>query len=97
MNELKNLNVKKLHSPDGISNWILKECQEELVDKIHNVGDKKLHKRGEDTRRLETHEHCANIPTREETEDHTNYVYVYLYPSQVPWPKSVRRLSRTNG
>lgn len=82
VNEMKNLNVRKLHSPDEISNWILKECQEELVDKIHNVGNKKLHKRGEDTRRLETCEHRANIHTREEPKKILQTID--LYPSQVP-------------
>ncbi|XP_076062422.1 uncharacterized protein LOC143037755 [Oratosquilla oratoria] len=32
---LSRLDVRKSHGPDGIANWILKECKEELTDKIH--------------------------------------------------------------
>ena len=28
------LDTRKSHSPDGIANWVLKECKEELVDKV---------------------------------------------------------------
>ena len=34
MNLMKNLDVRKSHGPDKISNWILKECSEELVGVI---------------------------------------------------------------
>ena len=35
--QIENLNVRKAHGPDNISNWILKECKEELPDKIHDI------------------------------------------------------------
>ena len=37
MNQLKNLDVRKSHGLDGMANWILKECREELVDKVNNI------------------------------------------------------------
>ena len=37
MNQLKNLDARKSHGPDGVANWIPKECREELVDKVHNI------------------------------------------------------------
>ena len=36
-NEMKDLDVRKSHGPDEVSNWILKECREELVDKVYNI------------------------------------------------------------
>ena len=36
-NEMKNLNVRKSHGSNEVSNWILKECREELVDKVYNI------------------------------------------------------------
>lgn len=30
---MKSLDVKKSPEPDGISNWMIKECTEQLVDK----------------------------------------------------------------
>ena len=35
--QIENLDVRKAHGPDNISNWILKECKEELPDKIHDI------------------------------------------------------------
>lgn len=32
---MKKLDTNKAPGPDGISNWILKECCNQLVDKIH--------------------------------------------------------------
>ena len=29
--------VRKSVGPDGVSNWILRECSEQLVDKIHSI------------------------------------------------------------
>ncbi len=29
--------VNKATGPDGVSNWILKECREQLADKIHSL------------------------------------------------------------
>ena len=37
MKEMKDLDVRKSHGPDEVSNWILKECREELVDKVQNI------------------------------------------------------------
>ena len=34
---LKELDVNKSMGPDGVSNWILKECSEQLAGKIHSV------------------------------------------------------------
>ena len=34
---LGNLDVRKAPGPDGISNWILRECKEQLADKIHKL------------------------------------------------------------
>ncbi len=31
------LDVNKATGPDGVSNWILKECTEQLADKIHSL------------------------------------------------------------
>lgn len=37
MKLLENLEVNKAPSPDGVSNWILKECRTQLADKIYNL------------------------------------------------------------
>ena len=29
--------VRKSAGPDGVSNWILRECSEQLADKIHSI------------------------------------------------------------
>merc|ERR1711917_23579 len=34
---IENMDVRKASGPDGISNWIIKECKDQLVDKIHSV------------------------------------------------------------
>ena len=34
---MEGLDVRKASGPDGISNWVLKECREELVDKIRSI------------------------------------------------------------
>ena len=34
---MEGLNVNKAPGPDGVSNWILKECKEQLVDKIYDL------------------------------------------------------------
>lgn len=39
MKQLKDLDVRKSHGPDGVSNWILKECREELVSGLHHIID----------------------------------------------------------
>ncbi len=33
---MEELEVNKATGPDGVSNWILKECREQLADKIHS-------------------------------------------------------------
>ena len=35
--EIRNLDVRRAHGPDEISNWILKECKEELADKVYII------------------------------------------------------------
>ena len=37
MRLMENLDVNKAPGPDGISTWILKECREQLAEKIHNL------------------------------------------------------------
>ena len=34
---MANLDIRKSHGPDGSANWILKECKEELLDKVYNL------------------------------------------------------------
>ncbi len=34
---IKDLDINKASGPDGVSNWILKECREQLADKIHSM------------------------------------------------------------
>ena len=34
---MENLDVSKAPGPDGVSNWILKECRGQLVDRIHSL------------------------------------------------------------
>lgn len=34
---MKDLDVSKAQGPDGVSNWILKECCEQLAEGIHNI------------------------------------------------------------
>ena len=34
---MEDLDVNKAPGPDGVSNWILKECRDQLVDKIHSL------------------------------------------------------------
>ena len=34
---LDNLDVRKAMGPDGVSNWILKECSTQLAGVIHNI------------------------------------------------------------
>ena len=36
-NILKSLDGRKATGPDGVSGWILKECREELKDKLHSI------------------------------------------------------------
>ena len=33
----ENLDMNKAPGPDGISNWILKECREQLANRIHSL------------------------------------------------------------
>ena len=37
MKLMENLKVNKAPGPDGVSNWILKECRHQLVDKIQDL------------------------------------------------------------
>ncbi len=37
MKQLEDLNENKAPGPDGVSNWILKECRSQLVEKIHSL------------------------------------------------------------
>ena len=37
MRMVENLDANKAPGPDGISTWILKECREQLADKIHSL------------------------------------------------------------
>ena len=37
MKLMKNLEVNKAPGPDGVSNWILRECRNHLVDKIYDL------------------------------------------------------------
>ncbi len=34
---MEELHVNKATGPDGVSNWILKKCREQLADKIHSL------------------------------------------------------------
>ena len=34
---MKDLDVSKALGPDGVSNWIMKECNEQLADVLHNI------------------------------------------------------------
>ena len=34
---MKDLDVNKAQGPDGVSNWIMKECSEQLAEVIHNT------------------------------------------------------------
>ena len=34
---MDDLDVRKAQGPDGVSNWVLKECSVQLADKIHKV------------------------------------------------------------
>ena len=36
-NILNSLDGKKATGPDGVSGWILKECRDELKDKLHSI------------------------------------------------------------
>ena len=36
---LNDLDVRKAHGPDGVSNWVLKECSNELSTRIHSIID----------------------------------------------------------
>ena len=37
MRMLENLDIRKAVGPDGVSNWIMKECYHQLVDKLHDM------------------------------------------------------------
>ncbi len=42
VNEVVNLHVRKSQGPNGVSNWVLKECSKQLAGKIHKIIESSL-------------------------------------------------------
>ena len=61
---LESLDVRKADGPDGVSNWILKECRHQLVDKLHDMYDNMLCKKRKNNPGMETNNHCTYIQGR---------------------------------
>lgn len=53
---MKNLDVRKAQGPDGVSNWILRECRDQLVEQIHNIIESSLQEG-----KVPSEWKCANI------------------------------------
>ncbi len=59
---MEELDVNRASGPDGVLNWILKECREQLADKIQSSGDITI--TGKSTKRLEESKYYINIQMR---------------------------------
>ncbi len=59
---MEELDVNKATGPDGVSNWILKVCREQLADKIQSSGDITI--TGKSTKKLEESKYYTNIQRR---------------------------------
>ena len=39
---MENQDIKKVPRPDGVSNWIMKECSNQLAGKLHSITESSL-------------------------------------------------------